>query len=1346
MSLLGNLTVGILGNMSGLSDTFNQAQSEVEQFGSQMESIGDYLSDIGSALTQTFGPAFTTLGGLLGVTAIKAMDFEQQMSSVKSVMSPDEVNSFGKSLEKLAIQMGAETKYSSLEAAQGIEELIKAGVSVTDIINGGLEGALSLAVAGELDLASAAEIASTALNAFKDDNLSVIRAADLLAGAANASATSVSEMKFGLSMVSAVASGVGLTFEDTATALATFAQNGLKGSDAGTSLKTMLLNLSPSTKEATEQMAELGLLTEKGTSAFYNADGSIKSLAEISELLKTKLAELTDEQRQMALKTMFGTDAIRAANILYKEGADGITTMAEAMNKISSADVAATKLDNVKGRIEILKGTMETAAISIGNVLLPVIDNVVASIQKMTDWFNNLSPQVVEMIAKVLLGATAFTGLATAFGVVLMLVGGVISSVGTIATAFAGLSGAIAAAGGAMAILTGPIGLTVAAIVGLGAALIALWNNSETFRTSVTNIFNSIKDVAVQAFGVVASFIGEKIAQIKGFWDSNGTQFLAAVENVFNGIKAVIEFVMPAVLFIVEMVWTAIKQVIDGALNVIMGLMKVFSGLFTGDFSKMWEGIKQIFSGAIDLIIGWMTLTFVGGLRTLLTNLARLGVNLIRGMADGIVGLFRTFTTTGSNLAKGFVNTITNFFRSFVDAVITLFQLFKARGESTFSAFSGVVRSIFTSLGNGLRSIWQGAITFLTNGATIIRNGITTAFNALLNSVRSIWGSVRTTVETLWGNVMDFFRGIDLRQIGKDIIQGLINGIGSMASAVWEKAKSIASGIGDSIRETLDIHSPSRVMQKIGEWIGIGLANGMDNSRTEVKKSTDKMIDDLIKMNNKIGTELRKKGARFKEANDAQIEATKKWYEDQKYYNNLSLTDELRYFEYLKVLAKKNVEEREKADREIYRVKKEIHEKLTALNDEYTKKITDANEALREGELKAENEYASKLKNIKDTLSQNEIKAKDDYLAKVKSVNEKLVQEEQKLNDEYNKSLENRRNSLYSFAGLFDSITRKDVTGQQLLDNLSGQIDTFKDFQSNLGELSARGLDQALLAELQEMGPKAAGEIAALNSLSDDELNNYVRLWQEKNSLVTNQAVSELEGLRLQTQQKIQQLRLDANTELKMHKDEYVAKLSQLRTEADFQMGLLKKEHLHQLHVLRTEANIAMDQYKTEWVNKVKEIRTGTVGELDVMKSSLNSIGVDSISGMIDGMDSMVGPLTRKAQEIANIVAGTIKNALKIKSPSRVMMALGEFVGEGFIDGIDNTINSLMATSKKLANAAIPDISPINHSFRNSSLDSNGQLGNSFGDVYVSISAKDVQEFNTVVDFFNRLPQAARSR
>lgn len=476
------------------SNAWNRLRQRVSDTGEGMQRVGGQMQSLGSEISQSFGAAFLVVGAGLGVTAKKAMDFESQMSSVKSVMSPDEVDKFGESLEQLAMKMGNETKYSASEAAMGIEELIKAGVTVTDIVNGGLTGALSLAVAGELELADAAEVASTALNAFKKDNLTVMDAADLLAGAANASATSVAEMKFSLAMVSAVASGVGATFKDTTTALAAFAQNGLKGSDAGTSLKTMLLNLSPSTDAAAGAMKELGLLTENNTSAFYDANGSIKSMAEIADLLKTKLSHLNDEQRQNALRTMFGTDAIRAANILYKEGAAGINNMAEAMTKIKSADVAATKLDNVKGRLQLLKGTVETTAIAFGNALLPTIDKVIASVGKAVTWFNSLSDSTKETIAKAALVTAGITGLTAAFGIGLTVIGGAISG-------FGALTSALGATAGVVSLLSGPVGW-VALAAGLGVAAVAtvgLKNATEKkTEATVESIEASFKTIEAQ--------------------------------------------------------------------------------------------------------------------------------------------------------------------------------------------------------------------------------------------------------------------------------------------------------------------------------------------------------------------------------------------------------------------------------------------------------------------------------------------------------------------------------------------------------------------------------------------------------------------------------------------------------------------------------------------------------------------------------------------------------------------------------------------------------------------------------------------------------------------------------
>lgn len=451
------------------SSPWGAMTQDLDKYQKKLNETGDKLVAFGKKGSLYMAPV--ALG--LGFATKKAADFEQQMSNTLSVMSPGEVNQYKDALRELAIQQGADTKYSALEAAQAQEELLKAGLSVKDVINGGLSGALSLATAGELDLASAAEIAATVLNAFKDDNLSVADAANILAGAANASATGVEEMKLSLQQVSAVASGVGLSFDDTSTMLAVFAQKGLKGSDAGTSLKTMLQRLHPTTKAAWQQFDALGLsivdnetamkvLQENGVkplsndtdklmgqiqdlakslagpkasaskvnkefeeltvstgavhSAFYDTNGELKSAEEISGLLQSSLKDLNSEQRSAALGAMFGSDAVRAGNIAYREGADGIKKMRTEMGKVTADDVAKMKMDNLKGTIEEISGAIETFAISIGTSLTPVLRSLGKYIQQAADWFNGLNDSTKTVISTAGVVAVAIPVAGLAFG------------------------------------------------------------------------------------------------------------------------------------------------------------------------------------------------------------------------------------------------------------------------------------------------------------------------------------------------------------------------------------------------------------------------------------------------------------------------------------------------------------------------------------------------------------------------------------------------------------------------------------------------------------------------------------------------------------------------------------------------------------------------------------------------------------------------------------------------------------------------------------------------------------------------------------------------------------------
>lgn len=382
-------------SMSGRLEYLNSSLKATEDKFAGFTQIGQRVSGVGRSIT--LGLTTPIVGA--GVAALKtSADFEQGMSNIKAVTgaSGEEI----KKLRDLSIQTGKDTAFSASEAAKGIEELAKAGLTTEQILDGGLKGALSLAAAGELELGEAAEIASTALNAFKRDGISVTQAADLLAGAANASATDVKELKFALAACASVASSVGISFKDTSTALAVFAQNGLKGSDAGTSLKTMLLNLQPKTKQQVATFKELGLVTEKGTSAFVDANGHMKSMSEIAELLKTHTEKLTDAQRQQALETMFGTDAIRAASIMSKEGAKGFSNMYSEMSKVTAAETAAEKMNNLKGSIEEFNGSVETAAIQLGTSMIPTIRSFTDHLKTLVDRFIQLSPEQQQTYVK----------------------------------------------------------------------------------------------------------------------------------------------------------------------------------------------------------------------------------------------------------------------------------------------------------------------------------------------------------------------------------------------------------------------------------------------------------------------------------------------------------------------------------------------------------------------------------------------------------------------------------------------------------------------------------------------------------------------------------------------------------------------------------------------------------------------------------------------------------------------------------------------------------------------------------------------------------------------------------
>ena len=346
----------------------NNYLSGMEQARRKTQETGDEASKTAAKLEQQ-RQAFNLIGGGLvavgtlaaaavGIAIKKFADFDQAMSAVAAATHETSANM--SLLRDAALDAGARTVFSATEAANAIEELGKAGLSTKDILNGGLDGALNLAAAGGLDVADAAGIAATALQLFHLNGTQAAHVSDLLAAGAGKAMGDVTDLSQALAQGGQVAAATGLSIEETTAALAAFASQGLLGADAGTSFKSMLQRLTPQSAEAKAKMDELGI-------SAYDASGNFVGLQKFAGNLQSSLKGLTTEQRNSALATIFGSDAVRAANVLYSEGAKGIGDWEKKVDDSGyAAETARLRLDNLNGDLEQFGGALDTAAIKAG--------------------------------------------------------------------------------------------------------------------------------------------------------------------------------------------------------------------------------------------------------------------------------------------------------------------------------------------------------------------------------------------------------------------------------------------------------------------------------------------------------------------------------------------------------------------------------------------------------------------------------------------------------------------------------------------------------------------------------------------------------------------------------------------------------------------------------------------------------------------------------------------------------------------------------------------------------------------------------------------------------------------
>lgn len=538
--------------------------------------------------------------------------------------------------------MGAKTKFSATEAADAMNYMAMAGWKTEDMLSG-IEGVMYLAAASGEDLATTSDIVTDALTAFGLTAGDSGHFADVLAAASSNANTNVSMMGETFKYCAPVAGALGFSVEDTAEAIGLMGNAGIKASQAGTSMRSIMTNLTGDVKLSGAAIGDV-------TIAATNADGSMRSLSAILADCRVAFGGMTEAEKANNAETLVGKNAMSGFLALMNAAPEDIEKVSGAVNNCKDAakNMADTMQDNLEGQLTILKSQLQELAISFGDLLMPAVRSIVSGLQGMVDVLNAMPDGVKQVIMIIAL-------LAAALGPVLIIIGKVISAVGTIMTIvpkLAGVINTVKTAFGALnaVMLANPIAIVIAAIAALVAAFVYLWNTNEEFRQFWISLWESVKETAVQCWQAISAFLSQAWETIRntavsvwngirdffsGLWAGIQTLFTTVV----NAIAGFLSGAWNAVKGTVVSVWTAISQfftsVWNGIRNTISSIVNGIRNTVSGAFHAMWSGIRSTISGIYNTIRDGL-----GNAVNYITSLAsaewRWGADIINGIVNGI--------------------------------------------------------------------------------------------------------------------------------------------------------------------------------------------------------------------------------------------------------------------------------------------------------------------------------------------------------------------------------------------------------------------------------------------------------------------------------------------------------------------------------------------------------------------------------------------------------------------------------------------------------------------------------------------------------------------------------------
>lgn len=765
---------------------FKQATSAATDFVEKNEKTFDSFKQVGKAAT---AGGIAVAGGLTFAVK-KSADFEGAMSSVAAISGAT-----GKDLQDLtrtARDWGASTSFSATEAAEGLEYMALAGWNTQQMM-GGIGPILHLAEAGALDLGRASDLVTDSMAGLglEVDDLSGYL--DKVATTAANSNTDIDALMEAFVIAGGKFKELNVPLEESTAFLGVLANRGFKASEAGTAVNAIMTRLTSTTGPAAKKLKEMGI-------SAYDSEGNFRGMEAVMEDVRKKMDKMTDAERANASEKLAGLNHGKTFTAMLSGLGDEYGELKGKVegSKGALVEMRNTMKDNLQGDLENLSSAFEEIAIAIGTVLLPHVKTMIEFIQSLADRFNSLDDKTITIIAVIAALSAGF----------LLLIGPILLLIGFIPSMLAGFT----ALSTVFAAITGPIGLTIAAIIAIGAALVIAYNKFEWFRDVVDAVWQAIVGVIMAAVDGVVAFVQEIATQISTYWNENGELIRSATENVWSFIKGIIEAVMPIIEGIIKVVWFAIqtivmsvweniKGVIQGALDIILGLVKVFAGLFTGDWQAMWEGIKQMFSGVVKFLWNLVQLMLWG--------------KLLKGIAV-FAGAFRGAASTMWGAVRGV-------FTSAITAVRNFFT-------GGFNAMRNVANTSMSSIRSLITTIWNAIRNTFTTVVSGIKNIVTTGFTRVVSTIRT---KMTDSVNVVKGAVSKFFNA------GKDLISGLIKGIKNMGAAAIGAITGVVDGVVNKAKSLLGIKSPSRVFMTIGGFISEGAADGINKMKKVAVKASE---------------------------------------------------------------------------------------------------------------------------------------------------------------------------------------------------------------------------------------------------------------------------------------------------------------------------------------------------------------------------------------------------------------------------------------------------------------------------------------------------------------------------